>query len=911
MEHETGSVLPFLVLSLGFGAAIRHFLRQTPFPYTVALLLFGLLVGFAESKEYLGNLWPELGASVNIASSIDPHLILLLFLPTLIFESAFSMDTHIFRRSLTQVVILAVPGLLLSTVVVGWFAIHRFPWSWDWNTALMFGAIISATDPVAVVALLKELGASKQLATLIEGESLLNDGTAIVVFLLFYAAVVSGGLIGTPFHIGMDFAWKSIGGPIIGVLIASGTIVWIRHVFNDALVEITVTIVAAYVTYYLAENVLHSSGVLAVVALGLLLAGVGRTSISPEVEGFLHRFWEMMAYLLNTLIFILVGVVIALNVKVDSYKYWLILAELYIAIHIVRAVIIFIFYPLMKRMGYGLPWREGTVLMWGGLRGAVGLSLALMVAQNPHIPEAVRGQVLFLCAGIVVLTLTINGTTIRSLISFLGMDTILPARVLMLSTAAKQIHKENEETLELLKQDRFLSGADWEHVRTYLPEFEVPVTAECKTDRIDLAKEARRRILESEKRSYWSQHHEGFLGPDSVRRLAESVDTALDGSARLDERIDLEKLWRFPPMLRRLKSAPIVGNWFRYLFYGRLAVSYDVARGFVFAQEEISGLLKGIVGNEEIEGMLRKEGNNNRQVALTALKNMREAFPEITVAIETKTAVRSVLNHERKAVHKMRENGVLNAAEAGNWVEIIETRMKQVHDTPPAIELPNAQRLLREIPWLSQLDTPILNRVEEATREQIYAPGEKLIKEGSPSDSLCVIARGTVRVSRGDNGDAEKFLDLVGPGSVMGEMGVLTGSPRTATVKAETPVNALWISAVDLRKIMNDSPEMTEKLWQTAGARFAENYLVGRDPYNSMGQLRLRRWLLKGELETPEDGKLMRLKGPAVLLTGEAVITEDSVQIIAPPAVIEPSLVTFRNNARVYLCPSSEVVDTS
>ncbi len=144
---------------------------------------------------------------------------------------------------------------------------------------------------------------------------------------------------------------------------------------------------------------------------------------------------------------------------------------------------------------------------------------------------------------------------------------------------------------------------------------------------------------------------------------------------------------------------------------------------------------------------------------------------------------------------------------------------------------------------------------------------------------------------------------MMGPGSVIGEVGVLTGSKRTATVRTETPVNALWIMADDLHNIIRDSPTLKLRLLHTAGARIGENNLFGKEPYNSLGQLRLRRWLLAGTVETPEGGKVCRLKSPAVLLTGEAVLA-DGDQLVTAPAVIEPAAVTFREGAQVFMCPA-------
>ena len=137
-QHGDASVLPFLVFALGCGAVIRYYQRRIPFPYTVALLLLGLVFGW--TNHWLMDRWPEigLGPSIHAASSVDPHLILFIFLPTLIFESAFSMDTHVFKKTFFQVFLLAVPGLLLTTFLVAGFAKSFFPWGWDWKTALMF-----------------------------------------------------------------------------------------------------------------------------------------------------------------------------------------------------------------------------------------------------------------------------------------------------------------------------------------------------------------------------------------------------------------------------------------------------------------------------------------------------------------------------------------------------------------------------------------------------------------------------------------------------------------------------------------------------------------------------------------------------------------------------------------------------
>ena len=192
MHQETGLlILIFVIAALLTGAAARYFLRGLRLPYTVILLLLGLGVGYLPKLYDLQSVAPSLLTTLHLVADINPHLILFLFLPTLIFESAFGMEVHLFKRMLSQILTLAIPGMLLCTLATAALSLYLVPWQWSWLIALMFGALISATDPVAVVALLKEVSSRKRLETLIEGESLINDGTAIVVFTLFYSLAVS------------------------------------------------------------------------------------------------------------------------------------------------------------------------------------------------------------------------------------------------------------------------------------------------------------------------------------------------------------------------------------------------------------------------------------------------------------------------------------------------------------------------------------------------------------------------------------------------------------------------------------------------------------------------------------------------------------------------------------------------
>lgn len=919
-EGEHGldlSSLFFIIIALIIGAAVRHFLRKSPLPFTVMLLLFGLGLGMATRVGWfdswnLGFVHLNLSffsKSIAWAGKMDPHLILFIFLPILIFEAAFALDVHTFRKIFTNASILAIPGIILAMVltaalVIGLDKAGIGLVGWGWTIALMFGAIASATDPVAVVALLKELGASKKLGTLIEGESLLNDGTAIVLFMVFLLSF-TGEASGSPI---LEFFRVAFGGILLGLIIGGLTISWVRRVFNDALVEISVVIMAAYITFFICEHFFHVSGVLGLVTLGLVMASVGRTRISPEVEHFLHEFWELAAFIANTLIFLIVGVVIAQRTVFTGIDF-LILGIVYIGIHVVRAIIIGIFYPFMKRIGYGLSVKESYVLWWGALRGAIGLALALIVAGEESIPIQIRDQILFLTAGLVTLTSLVNATTIKILVNKLGLTKVSPAIALMRSNANQYLRQSTENTIEKLKEDRFLSRANWNAVKEYLPKSAKRISTE--NIEIETIAETRRRILEKEKSSYWHQFRDGLLGPIAVRRLSDTIDDILDagGMIPLSERKDLEESWKTPKILIWLQSMPMAGRMTKRTFFERLSVSYDSARGFVEAQEEALKLVESMYRslktedqmNEEEEktlGIIEEEINENKIHGQTFIRNIRKNFPEIYSAIATRQAIRSMLNYERRTVERLQKNGRIESGEAKKMISGIEERMKKLMDSPPSVSLPDAVELLKDVSWLKDLEPGVLSQVVSYFQTKVYSVGEKIIREGGSGDGFFFIARGTIKVTV-----KEKVVDIIGQGNFIGEMAGLTGLPRTAEVSAESPVTVLWMSSANMHSIMKASEKLEKRLWRIGGSRLAENLLVEIEPYHQWRQSQLRNLLSKGLVINPSESPDMDLKDKIIiLLTGRAIPKDKGKKEVKAPAILENTGMNFTKDCLIFVC---------
>ena len=355
----------FMFSGLLLGGALREIKKKTGIPYTPMLFVTGITLGYWHHQ--LG----AYGESIYAVSNIDPHGLLLIFLPVLIFESGFNSDWHLFKKQFLQIFILAVPCVVLSAAFLAVCIKIILGYSdeiFDWPSAFMFGSVLSSTDTVAVIALLKEIGASKKFNSLIEGESLLNDATCMV--LLQVSSVMAKGGSQTPGEVAQVFLELSLGGAVLGIGVGIISAYWIRKIFNDEVLVVNITFLSCYLLYFAAENVdfgIRVSGIIALVALGLFMAAFGKTRISSESDHAVHTFWNYAVYCAETIIFLLAGVIIGnkvflneepeLDLTVGASDYAKVFG-LYICMIVVRFLVIALFMPFIKNKGYGINWRE-------------------------------------------------------------------------------------------------------------------------------------------------------------------------------------------------------------------------------------------------------------------------------------------------------------------------------------------------------------------------------------------------------------------------------------------------------------------------------------------------------------------------------------------------------------------------
>ena len=463
-------------------SALKNFMGLfNMLPYTVWLLLFGAALGFVNSA-FPDN---QMHSSIEIWQQIDAHVLLFVFLPALLFESSFSVDVHIMRHEALQIFCLAVPGVIFSASLTAMFVKFLLP-SMSWSISFLLGSILAATDPVAVVALLKDMGVDERLGTLIEGESLMNDGSAIVLYTIFSKAIMNTYCCELP----QIITWAlrlSLGGPILGIFIGYVVVWLLEWVKNDRASEITLTIVAAYSAFLVAEGTeLKVSGVLAVVFLGLYLSEFAVFSTRSEVG--LRSFWHIVEYIADTLVFIVSGLIVADTMWSGDIEPedWGVLFLLYIALHLIRLLNVLLCWPVLKsKAGYGKRWdyKEGAVLVFAGLRGTVGLALALIAEDSLKIrgkkdDDLNASLIIFNVAGIVFLTLLINGSLMNPLIHLVKLDRVTNAEDELFKHSCARVEILLQQHCdEVLKTDLFLGDAQYQLVwrcKTRLSNYPAP-----------------------------------------------------------------------------------------------------------------------------------------------------------------------------------------------------------------------------------------------------------------------------------------------------------------------------------------------------------------------------------------------------------------------------------------------------
>lgn len=393
------SATRFVVELLAVACLVALGAKRVRMPYTVALVVVGIIVGFFEVLHGI---------------QLSKEVLLLVFLPPLLFEGTLAMDLKSLRERWLEVLVLALPVTLLSFVVTGF--IVREVNGYDWGVALLVAAMLAPTDPVSVLATFRSLGVPRRVAILVEGESVFNDGIGVILFLVV-ARFLEGQSVGPASVVGLFF-FEVIGGLLIGG-ISSYLIHRLLARIDDHLIEVVISLSLAYGVYLVADAA-HVSGVMAVVAAGLIIGNYAKVhSMSARTRLALTAFWEVAAYIANSLVFLLMGIALE---SADLGPMALRFTLTFLGLCAARFTIIWIAGALLVRASRPFPPAWRAVVAWSGLRGSISIALALGIntslwsgSGNPS-----RQELLTLVSGVVLLSLLVQGLSIETLLRRMG-----------------------------------------------------------------------------------------------------------------------------------------------------------------------------------------------------------------------------------------------------------------------------------------------------------------------------------------------------------------------------------------------------------------------------------------------------------------------------------------------------------
>jgi CPA1 family monovalent cation:H+ antiporter len=396
---DTLSILEIFVVLVAAATVVAIVARRTILPYSVGLVFLGLAVS---------ALRPPLDLE------IAPDVLLAVLIPGLIFEAAYRIDLRDLMPNLPAITVLATVGVLVTAATVA--LMLNVATGLSFSLAFLVGTMLAATDPAAVIAVFSRLRAPRRLTTLVEAESLFNDGTGIVIFAI---AVESFGRDVAPVELVVGVVVTVAVSTVIGVALGFvATRVLAR--LDDHLIELTISLVAAYGSYLLAER-FDQSGILATVACGLVFGSLGRRAASARAEDAIDTVWEFIAFLLTTIVFLLIGLAISIPQLKDAIvpSLWALVGLL-----VSRALVVYGLLGGGSRVLVRLGWSDAMptkwlhLIAWAGLRGAIAFALALSLPEAIPQRDLMQGIVF----GCVLLTLVLQGTTAEPLVRRLGIE---------------------------------------------------------------------------------------------------------------------------------------------------------------------------------------------------------------------------------------------------------------------------------------------------------------------------------------------------------------------------------------------------------------------------------------------------------------------------------------------------------
>lgn len=771
--------------------------RRLPVPFTVVLVGIGIGLG------WVSQFWEPLHLLQHFR--LTPDLVLFVFLPVLIFESGYNLDARQLIKDIFPVLVLAVPALLLSTSLIG-IGLHLI-FDMPLGLALLFGALISATDPVAVIALFKELGAPLRLTVLVEGESLFNDATAIVVFHILLGLTVAGNSFGpeTLSHAGFEFMYVFFGGALLGLAFGLVICEWMRLLRDNFSGILVLSVILAYVSFITAEHFLHISGVMAVVSASLCLGVYGITRIPHHAGESLRDSWEGFAYVCNSLLFLLVGLSVDLNSLATHLPY---IAAAIALVLLSRMPAVYWLLPATLRNFHLPAVRNGDkhIMWWGGLKG--GLAIAIVLS----LPEDLAGRQLLLdmTLGVVIFTLLINAPTIKPLMNRLGLNELNDDERAELEQGVLHAREHALAVLDGMEQARFMTRSCMHQAKKLIldvmQEHHITISPEQQLSHVRQI--AMRAELEELERLRDAGMVPQYVLVDIKSKLR------IEREAMSGEPTQANPILKFEQgLLRRLRER----DWMSGLFsrYQRLRISGRLRRTILrilMAEAAIAHLIE----RTDIDDQACKSIIAEFKVQLKSLhaqvSEVHANFPGFYARFETRMGMQAALVGASWQANDDQSHGEIGKKVHQRIQQMIvqaSSKLPEVSDAPLTL---TATDMIRMVPMFSSLSEEAAATLGNRTAVITFLPGDPVIEQEEKGDALYIISQGAVVVSHMADTHESVVLNELRSGDFFGEMALLGDQVRRATVIAKQSSTLLRLTRKDVLALADEYPEVQQRL---------------------------------------------------------------------------------------------------
>ena len=818
-------IVTAIVASLFFVIGVAEPLAaRMRLPYSVILAVMGILIGLGAIFFLRTDLTDALNpiAAAIVGLPIRSNVFLYVFLPTLLFQATLGMNLRQMLDDWVPILVLAVVAVVVATLSVG----YALSWASTLPLAacLLIGAIVSTTDPSAVVSIFRSISAPRRLARIIEGESLLNDAAAVALFGLFMGFVMLGVPDPTFGDAIARFPVLIAGGALTGWLTARAAI-WIMAAFGrHELAQISISVSLPYLAYIIAEQSIGASGVIAVVAAGLTLNLTGPRRLPPLAWANLRDVWDLLAHWAGALIFILAALLIPRLLEQVRPSDIGLLGVVICAAIAARVAILFGLMPLLAAMRLSPPVERPyrVAILWGGLRGAVTLALALAVTESTQVSIEVKRVVGILATGFTLFTLMAQGTTLRFIIAKLGLDKLSPLDealsrqivAVALQTVREDVAstaKNYELTHDIVRSEAKIFGERLDDAVIAAEEsVEILDRDRITLGLISLAGAERDTILERmRERTISSRMSEKILS--DADRLIEAARTGGRSGYRdaANRSVKYDRSFRFAVFLHnRLRfSAPLsnmTADRFELLLSQRLILR-DLD-GF------IGGRIRRIHGRRVAE-LLQELLSRRFDAVETALEGLRLQYPGYAEELERRFIRRTALRLEEREYTITREDGLIGEELYTVLLQRISARRGEAEGRPTLDVALKGPDLVRQFPLFADLGDKALKRLSRVLRTRHANVGEILMRKDSQAKSVFFIASGAVEV------ESAGQTWRLGRGEMFGQLSMLMGKSRRTEVRVIAPSTILVLDEQRFRRLLKSSKAVRGSVLQSAQKR--------------------------------------------------------------------------------------------